>query len=95
MNLQKDLPYRSEDYKDFIRARPCQVENKDCRGDVQAAHLEARRTNTDLCCIPLCHWHHNGELHQHGPKWFEKKHTIDLQRANHLINRAYIERLEG
>ena len=94
MNLQKDKPYRSKKYMDYVKRLPCLVQNKDCRGEVQPAHLGARRTGSDLSCIPLCHWHHNGELHQHGPKWFEDNHTIDLQRANQLNNREYIERQE-
>lgn len=97
MNLQKDLPYRSKGYMDYIKGKPClMLYTRQCTGEVVAHHLKGGKPKgSDLSCIPLCYWHHIGELHQHGRQWFEEWHNMELEHENHKINQEYIERLEA
>lgn len=88
---------RSKVYLAFCRNQPCAVQNSDCMGDIQAAHTEASGVGMkgpDLSCIPLCHYHHNTELHQKGKLWFEDEHCIHMWWLNRETMRAYIEELE-
>jgi hypothetical protein len=66
-------------------------------GDVQAHHSETGGVGMkgpDLSCIPLCHYHHNAELHQKGELWFEDKHRVNVWWVVIITMRAYIEGLE-
>lgn len=89
--------YRSDEYRAWVRGRPCLIEGKNghvCVPTRAAAHV---RTGTDGCtsekpsdfwCVSLCDdymgVHGKGahnEQHRLGEKAFEKKYGVDLKAA--------------
>lgn len=71
----------AEAFKQWLRGRPCAVENRECKGPMVAAHVDhagGKGMGTkvaDMNCIPLCDGHHQ-EQHK-GWRSFETKYRIN------------------
>ena len=102
MTLQKDIPIKDEDYKSYIRTRPCI--GCGCTGYTVAHHQPARGNSgmgckvSDRRCLPLCRPHYfRGELvscHDayHQMSWpFWEKRGIDVEQLIERLNMAYAE----
>ena len=77
-------PLRCAPHLQWIRGFKCCVDNAECAGSIQAAHV---RTGTDGSmgkkpgddwAISLCAYHHMLQ-HQGGEEWFERAYKIDMQ----------------
>jgi hypothetical protein len=68
-------------YVDFVRSLPCCVPG--CgRGDVQPHHHIARGAGgSDLSTVPLCAFHHLGDLHASSAGSFWERHGLDPWRV--------------
>ena len=76
----------SLDYLDFVRSKPCSVQNHKCSGRIVPAHLETvgmgrnrkRPSLIHWSAVPLCNYHH---IAQEGhTARFNAKYDIDLWR---------------
>jgi len=74
----------SLEHLDLVRSKPCSVQNKDCWGDVVAAHLVSVGSGNSrkkpslrhLSAVPLCAGHHLEQ--EKSTIIFNIKHNIDL-----------------
>lgn len=63
-------------HRDWIAGEPCAVQDDNCAGRVEAAHVRMGnlagmgKKPHDKWCVPLCQFHHDarvgGKLSQHG-----------------------------
>jgi hypothetical protein len=82
----------AEAFKQWLRGRRCLVENADCWGPIQSAHVdyagkgtgEAKGLGTkvaDRWCVPLCAGHHGEQTDVLGWPGFEAKYRINAEQA--------------
>lgn len=83
---------RSEKYLRWIRTHKCLVFH-DCRGPVQAAHLNGKRgmgiKTSDFFAVPLCDRHHK-QQHTLGIATFAERYRLDLWRECAELMEAWL-----
>lgn len=81
----RERAYGGPDRIAWVQRLPCWV----CgHGASQNAHVKTGgmgRKADARWIVPLCESHHH-ELHQHGQKTFEKKHSVDLAFAAQIVD---------
>lgn len=93
MTLQKNKPFRSASYRQYIANLPCCISGYHYAGN-DPHHLKGRGFGSsvkcsDLFCIPLRHDLHQ-ELHTIGWQSFEDKwHMNQLEQALYTIEQAF------
>lgn len=93
----KPILDRDPQYLEFVRSFPCIV----CKAKeaVHAHHVDTGGLGvkgSDFSSVPLCHLHHTGgdaSIHKLGIEEFEKLHSINLQRVQIQLLRAYVRLL--
>lgn len=85
--------YGSEKRVRFVKSLPCLVNNAECSGPIENAHIEnggmGRKADADKI-VPLCQ-HHHREQHA-GPVTFVQKYTLDLPAAAARVDALFQER---
>ena len=93
MSLQKQKPYRSKEYLDYVRSLPCSVVR--CYDQAEAHHTEGGNgiamKGSDLSCIPLCRVHHV-ICHSMGRISFYETHCLDRWELVAETLKGWIER---
>lgn len=89
---------RLEDFRDWIRARPCLLHGPHCRyanHESDAAHVEnkSRGAGDAGNLVPLCRGHHR-EQHGYGQRSFEREHGVRLKEIAGALWLEY-EKQEG
>ena len=70
--------FHSTGYMTYIQTRGCVV-GQDCRGPIQAAHVQSRGAGgTYKSVVPMCSVHH-AEQHVFGIQTFQRKYRLDLK----------------
>lgn len=96
---QDPKPKRVQDkkYLEWIKSLPCLVRNIEgvigergcrCVGDIAYHHVSTGGMGTkgsDYETVPLCFYHHIGELHSRGRKAFHVKYNIDLKEEAEML----------
>jgi len=85
---------RSAAHLQWVRGHVCAVEDDQCAGKIEAAHVR-RGTDggmgvkpSDHYVIPLCQWHH-AEQHRIGEGSFEQRYAVSMLRlAEELARRS-------
>lgn len=90
MNLQKQPPYTSLEYKAFVATLPCCICGID--NDTVVAHHSTTKGagGGDDTCIPLDHFHHNA-FHQKGRKTFAKFYSVNIDELVKQTQEAWEE----
>ena len=80
----KQVPQiRSPSHRQWVRGHECVVQNADCLGRIEAAHVRAGTDcglgvkPSDIFVIALCSWHHR-QQHNIGEKQFQFRHKINM-----------------
>lgn len=94
MGLREPTQFRSQSHLAFVRRFECIVNNSDCSGRIEAAHVRSSGEGGtglkpgDEWSVPLCAQHHY-EQHQIGESRFELRYGLDLKRiAEGLAKRS-------
>ena len=70
--------FHSTGFVSYVHSRGCVI-GQDCRGPIQAAHVQSRGAGgTSKDVVPLCSVHH-AEQHVFGIQSFQRKYRLDLQ----------------
>jgi len=85
----KHYSFEDEDYKDWIRDRPCIV----CGVERCDPHHAWHANKNDYLSVPLCREHHS-ECHSNGVETFENKHLIKFLYIIILLLISYITGLK-
>lgn len=68
-------------YLQWLRGRPCAIDNGDCSGKMEAAHVDHGGDKgmgtkaSDRFAVPMCSYHH-AEQHRIGWLTFQEKHDF-------------------
>lgn len=99
MNLGKQIRYKNEAYKEYVKQQPCcvtgmMIVNQDT-GNVESDphHTETGgmgMKGSDLSCVPLLHELHQ-EGHNTGWKTFQTKYDIDFRDVRLKLLERWIE----
>jgi len=82
-------------YRAWIGTHPCAIccltPGRPVPSGSECAHVGGKRRHGDReNCVPLCHWHHIGELHTMGIGSFSRKYKVNLRRMAGTYWRAYL-----
>lgn len=85
---------RSTPHLQWVRGHVCAVEDDECAGKIEAAHVRKGSDGgmgvkpSDHFVIPLCQ-HHHAEQHRIGEPAFEQRYGISMHRiAGELARRS-------
>ena len=95
--------YRSKNYRDFVKLRPCMVEGMvpkyQCVGVIEFHHIETGGMGikgSDLAGVSLCSGHHaQGESPGWGWKTFELIYGVDFKKEADFNLRYYVISFEA
>ena len=83
MGIRQAPQIRCAAHLQWVRGHECSVQNNDCLGKVEAAHVRDGTDcglgvkPSDIFGVPLCSWHHR-QQHNVGEKQFEFRHKISM-----------------
>lgn len=83
--LREAPQIRSPGHLAWVRGHVCAVENADCQGKIEAAHVRIGTDGgtgvkpSDCYAIPLCFAHHTMQ-HSMGERSFEAAHNISMRK---------------
>ena len=83
MGIRQAPQIRCPAHLQWVRGHECSVQNNDCLGKVEAAHVRDGTDcglgvkPSDIFVVPLCSWHHR-QQHNVGEKQFEFRHKISM-----------------
>ena len=83
MGIRQAPQIRCPAHLQWVRGHECSVQNNDCLGKVEAAHVRDGTDcglgvkPSDIFVVPLCSWHHR-QQHNVGEKQFEFRHKIAM-----------------
>ena len=83
MGIRQAPQIRCAAHLQWVRGHECAVQNNDCLGKVEAAHVRSGTDGgkgvkpSDIFTIPLCNFHHR-QQHNVGEKQFEFRHKIAM-----------------
>ena len=83
MGIRQAPQIRCPAHLQWVRGHECSVQNNDCLGTVEAAHVRDGTDcglgvkPSDIFVVPLCSWHHR-QQHNVGEKQFEFRHKISM-----------------
>ncbi len=85
MGLRETPQLRSQIHLKWVRGHCCAVQNPDCEGKIEAAHVRSGTDGamgvkpSDNWSIPLCSGHHRHQ-HQIGETAFEKQFSVSMRK---------------